>query len=333
MGKHYYPGQDKLNGINLELFTEGELGELHRATMELFQNPGIRVEDPEARQLFKENGCDVDEKTHVVKIPEYLVNRALQLAPSGFTLYGRTKENTFKQSHKGQVHWTCFGTGIKMCRYEGHGKFKTEDSVEQDIADCAKVCDWAENIDYFSLPVSARDWAIKGAQDVHETYTPLVNTAKHFQHIDPVGDSMEYYFDLCKAFYGGDEEEARNKPIFSALLCPTSPLELGDNACQVIIKGARYDIPVNVLSMAMAGGSSPVDLAGTLVTHNAEVLSGIVLAQLAQPGAKVWYGSSTTTFDLKRGTAPVGSPELGLISAAVAKMGHYYGLPSYVAGS
>jgi trimethylamine--corrinoid protein Co-methyltransferase len=85
--------------------------------------------------------------------------------------------------------------------------------------------------------------------------------------------------------------------------------------------------------MAMAGGSSPVHLAGTLVTHNAEVLSGIVLAQLVKPGAPVWYGSSTTTFDLKKGTAPVGSPELGLISAAVAKLGQYYGLPTFVAGS
>jgi ABC-type hemin transport system ATPase subunit len=138
--------------------------------------------------------------------------------------------------------------------------------------------------------------------------------------------------EIAKALYGGDEEEARKKPVFSMLLCPNSPLELSSNACQVIVKGARLGIPVNVLSMAMSGGSAPVFLAGTLVTHNAEVLAGITLSQLASPGAKVWYGSSTTAFDLKRGTAPVGSPELGLISAAVAKMGQYYGLPTYVAG-
>jgi trimethylamine--corrinoid protein Co-methyltransferase len=85
--------------------------------------------------------------------------------------------------------------------------------------------------------------------------------------------------------------------------------------------------------MAMSGGSSPVFLAGTLVTHNAEILAGITLAQLTKPGSSVWYGSSTTTFDLKRGTAPVGSPELGLISAAVAKLGQYYGFPVFVAGT
>ena len=109
----------------------------------------------------------------------------------------------------------------------------------------------------------------------------------------------------------------------SMLVCPTSPLELSHNAAQVIIKGARYGIPVNVLSMAMAGGSSPIHITGTLVTHNAEILSGLVLSQLANPGARVLYGSSTTTFDLRYGTAPVGSPELAVISAAVAKLGQY----------
>ncbi|MDD3874702.1 MAG: trimethylamine methyltransferase family protein, partial [Methanosarcina sp.] len=218
-------GFNSLQGVELGLFTLDELKAIHYATMEVLINPGIQVSDPEARQIFKENGCDVNESIKVVKIPEYLVRRALKLAPSRFVLWGRDKKYNTVQESGGKVHWTCFGTGVKMCRYKD-GKYVTVDSVEQDIADIAKLCDWAENIDYFSLPVSARDWAGKGAQDVHETLTPLANTAKHFHHIDPVGEHVEYYWDIAKAYYGGDEEEARKKPIFSMLLCPTSPLEL-----------------------------------------------------------------------------------------------------------
>ena len=58
-------------------------------------------------------------------------------------------------------------------------------------------------------------------------------------------------------------------------------------------------------------------LAGTLVTHNAEVLAGIVLGQLTERGSKVLYGSSTTAMDLRLVTASVGSPECALISAGV----------------
>ena len=84
--------------------------------------------------------------------------------------------------------------------------------------------------------------------------------------------------------------------------------------------------------MAMAGGSSPVTLAGTLVTHNAEVLAGITLAQLTERGCPVMYGSSTTAMDLKLAAASVGSPEIAMISAAVAQMARRYLLPSFVAG-
>jgi trimethylamine--corrinoid protein Co-methyltransferase len=85
--------------------------------------------------------------------------------------------------------------------------------------------------------------------------------------------------------------------------------------------------------MAMSGGSAPVTLAGTLVQHNAEVLSGIVLAQLTERGSPVIYGSSTTAMDLRFASASVGSPELALIGAAVAQLAKQYRLPSYIAGA
>ena len=73
-------------------------------------------------------------------------------------------------------------------------------------------------------------------------------------------------------------------------------------------------------------------LAGTLVIHNAEVLSGIVLAQLITPGVPCTYGSSTSTFDMKYGTAAVGAPEFGMLNAALAEMGHFYKVPVTVGG-
>lgn len=328
----HYPGKKSHQGVTLELFTEDDIMKIDHATMDVLSTYGVQVSDKEGLEVFKKAGCDVDMETKMVKIPEWLVRKSLATAPSKFYLYGRDEKNTLEQEHKGRVHFTCFGTGIQVCRYEGPGKYKTTDSDETDLANCAKLVDWAENIDYFSLPVSARNWAGKGAQDVHEMLTSLKSTSKHFHHIDPVAENVKFYWDLAVAYYGGDAKMAKDKPIFSMLVCPTSPLELSHNAAQVIMQGARYGVPVNVLSMAMAGGSSSVYLAGTLVTHNAEVLAGIVLSQIVAPGAPVWYGSSTTTFDLKRGTAPVGSPELGLISASVAKLGQFYGLPVFVAG-
>lgn len=332
MANSQYPGRVKMSGIKFELFTEDDIREIDYATKDVLSHYGVQVSDDEGMQIFADAGCEVNFETHMVKIPTKLINQALSTVPKKFYLYGRDDNHTIEQMHKGRVHYTNFGTGIQVCDYLGDNKFETRDSTDADLANCAKIVDWADNIDYFSLAVSARDWAGVGAEDVHEMITSLKNTVKHFHHIDPVAENVEFYWEILKAYYGGDEQMARDRPIMSMLVCPTSPLEISHNAAQVIIKGARLGIPVNVLSMAMAGGSSPIFLTGTLVTHNAEILAGLVLSQLANPGARVLYGSSTTTFDLKNGTAPVGSPELALISAGVAKLGQYYGLPVFVAG-
>ena len=67
------------------------------------------------------------------------------------------------------------------------------------------------------------------------------------------------------------------------------------------------------------------------MTHNAEVLGDLSVTADAK-GAPVIYGSSTTILDLRKATATVGCPELGLISAAAAIFAERYMLPSYVAG-
>lgn len=332
MAKTQYPGKTAMNGLYLGMFSDDDIEAIDNATRDVLANYGVQVSDEEARKIFEKAGCPVDYDTNIVRIPDYILNYALSCVPRSFVCYGRNPEHTFTLAHHGLVYYTCFGTGIQVCDYVGDGKYNTRDSNDADLAQISRLCDWADGIKFYSLPVSARDWAGVGAEDVHELYTSLVNCSKHFHHIDPVAGHVKFYWEFEKAFYGGDEKKAHDMPIISMLVCPTSPLELSYNACQVIIQGARYGIPVNVLSMAMAGGSSSVHLAGTLVTHSAEILSGIVLAQLASPGAPVLYGSSTTIFDLRHGTAPVGAPELGLISAAVAKLGQYYGMPVFTAG-
>lgn len=130
----------------------------------------------------------------------------------------------------------------------------------------------------------------------------------------------------------GGSDELRRRPMISIFACPLSPLKLIDKCCGNIIEAARGGVTVVVIPMAMAGCSAPVTLAGTLVTHNAEVLACITLGQLTVKGSGIIYGSASTSMDLRRGTATVGSPELGLVSAGVAQPASHYGLPSWVAG-
>ena len=300
--------------------------------MKVFMDPGILVLNDEARKIFKDNGCDVDEEKNIVRIPEDVAVAAIKRAPPEVPLYARKKENDINIKWDGKTHWINFATGVKVCDYQGHGQFLTRDSTEQDLCNIAKVCDWADNLDYFMNAVVPNDITGVGDTDMHKTMATFREQSKPAM-VSGVWDDIPIYHEIAKTFYGGDEEMAYKRPLFAMSTCPTSPLELGDNVCRAIMEGGKYNIPAIIISMAMAGGSSPVFIASTLVTHNAEVLSSIILSQLAYPGAPVVYASSTTLFDLKIGAAPVGCPELSLLSSAISQLSKYYGLPSYVAGT
>ena len=171
----------------------------------------------------------------------------------------------------------------------------------------------------------------QGTLSVHNLDALLRNTGKHiFLGVDSPR-SLEVMIELASAAVGGRDKFIK-RPNFTPSICPLSPLILPDNACNVLINAARSGLGVLILPMALSGGTSSATLAGTLVTHNTEVLSGIILAQLTKKGVPCTYGSTSTILDLRFGTSAIGSPEYGMINASIAKLAQYYRLPSYVGG-
>ena len=241
-------------------------------------------------------------------------------------LAGRNPKNDYVVQGK-KVGFTNFGEGIMTI--DPYTK-EYRKSTKQDCANAAKVCDALDCIDVHERAVEAQDVPGEIAS-LHEVEVNLANTSKHLFQGCSGRKNLHKIIDMAAAAVGG-RDKLRERPIYSCITCPISPLQLVPESTDVIIDCAREGVPINILSMALAGGTAPVTLAGTLVTHNAEVLGGIVLSQLSAKGAAVIYGSSTTMMDLKYTTSPVGCPELGMINAAVAKLAQYYNLPSWVAG-
>jgi trimethylamine--corrinoid protein Co-methyltransferase len=324
--RNLFAGRPRSGGLSLNVFTESELSDIHLASLEVLERTGVFVEADEALDIFADGGCDVDRESHIVCLPPHVVEDALRSAPSKFVLCGRDPKNDIVLE-PGRVAFTNFSEGIRVVDpYTG----ELRDSTKADIADIARLNDYLSDIDTHEIAVGARDVPPETCA-VHNAEAQYLNTTKPIG-IGPLSRvETRAIFRMAAEIVGG-EDELRRRPIVYNGVCPVSPLKLPHEATEVIIETARWRIPNNILSMAMAGGSSPVTLAGTLVTHNAEVLSGITLAQLTERGAPCIYGSSTTAMDLKLAAACVGSPELAMISAAVAQMARRYLLPSFVAG-
>ncbi len=326
MKRNHHAGRQLTGGLSLNILSQDELEQIHLATLEVLADTGLFVEADAALNVFESGGARVDRAEKRVRIPAHIVADAIASAPPKVVLYGRDARNDIVLESN-RVHFTNFSEGVKVTDPDT-GEMR--DPVKADLVNAARVIDYLDEIDFCEKAL--------GAHDVNQAVAPLHNaeaflnhTTKHCAFGPGDGKLLNKIIEMGAAI-AGSREAFDARPMISFTTCPVSPLKLITDCCEIIMESARNQVVCNILSMAMSGGTAPVTLAGTLVTHNAEILGGLTLAQLTRRGAPVIYGSSTTAMDLKLASASVGTPECAMISAAVARLARYYGLPSYVAG-
>ncbi len=326
MKRNLQAGRPGSGGLSLSVFTEAELDDIHLASLEVLERTGVWVEADDALDIFRDGGCAVDGETRMVRIPPHLVEAAVRSAPPKNYLCGRDPDQDIVLE-AGRVYFSNFDEGIMVVDPRSGER---RHPLLRDVHEAARLVDALPDIDTYESAVHPGDVPEETAS-LHKWLAAVENTGK------PVGTEATSAYDCRKLIematvVAGGEDEFRRRPLIGFGVCAVSPLKLPRDATEVIIESARAWCPDTILSMAMAGGSSPVTLAGTLAQHNAEVLSGIVLSQLVERGCPVTYGTSTTAMDLKLAAASVGSPELALFSAACAQIARRYLIPSFVAG-
>jgi trimethylamine--corrinoid protein Co-methyltransferase len=326
MQNHLHTGKQRDSALSLNILTDDDLDGIHRGTLDVLEQTGVYVEDETALDRFASGGARVDRQTRIVRIPPHLVEEAIRSAPAKVVLAGRDpRHDLVLESNR--VHFTNFSEGVKINDpHTGENRAP----VKQDLIDTARVIDYLDEVDFCEKALGAHD-VNQAVVPLHNAEAYLTHTTKHCAFGPGNGRLLNKILEMAAAIVGG-VKRLRERPIVSFTTCPVSPLKLIADCCEIIMESARNNVVCNILSMAMSGGTAPVTLAGTLVTHNAEILSGITLSQLTRKGAPVVYGSSTTAMDLKMAAATVGTPECALISGAVARLARYYALPSYVAG-
>lgn len=320
-------GEMMHEGMGISCISDAAIDRIHESTLEVLRHTGIKVYSDDALNIYHSGGCIIDKSTRTVFFPTHIVEDCIKSAPSSFILGARNPEQDFVMGGK-RVGFCNFSCGVQVVDIE---KGTVRDSTKQDTADVAKLVDYLDQYDILDCPVVPRE-VNQEVFCLHNYEAMASNTSKHCSTAPHSFRHAELIIEMASAVAGG-KEKLKQKPIISADVCPQSPLSIARETCETIIAYARHDIPVNVLSMALAGGTSPVTLAGTLVTHNAEVLAGICLSQLTKRGTPNIYGSSTTMMEMRRGTAVVGCPEMAMLGACVAAMARRYRLPSFLAGS
>jgi trimethylamine---corrinoid protein Co-methyltransferase len=155
------------------------------------------------------------------------------------------------------------------------------------------------------------------------------NTAKHVQDEVRTPQMVEPILEIYEAASGAS---LRERPCFSVTNCTIAPLQHDRDMTEAGLKLAARGVPIFVLPMPQAGTTGPMTLLATCIVNMAELLSGIVLYQLAEPGCPVISGIGSAVADMRSGGYLAAAPEIGLINLICIAMSKRYGLLTQATG-
>jgi trimethylamine--corrinoid protein Co-methyltransferase len=315
-------------GWRLDSFTPDDLDRIHAATLQVMEDVGVVIEDcEEALEIYSSVGARVERRDGdaLVRIPAGVVEDCIRWAPRTLELKGRRSEQDYTADGS-QVAFAPMGELVQIVDLED-GTLRP--TTQRDSADITRLCDSLDDVAVMHRPVASLDAPV-GLHPVFNAESLFANTGKHV-FVGP-GDvaCLSAIIRVAFAHVGGPEEFAE-RPIFTSVVAPVSPLKIGKDCAEMVIGSARLVGGGIFCAPAIVGGATgPVTLAGSIVCTNAEFLAALVLAQLVRRGSRVIYANSSAVMDLMTANHAFGAPEMGMLDAATAALAHRYGLPSAV---
>jgi len=289
---------------------------------EILWEVGVKVYNEFALKIYSKGGAEVDYKEKLVKIGEDQVDEALSKAPSSFDLYSRDGEERFTVGEG----YTYFIPGSAAIRIIDRETGRARTPLARDYVELVGLVNGLENLKFQSTALIPSD-VPREIADRYRLYIALCNTKKPIYTGAFTIDGAVDMKNMLVAVAGSEEELVR-KPRAAFTCCPSPPLKWSEITSQNIIDLAKYGIPVSILPVPIVGLASPATLAGSLVQHVAEFFSGLVLAQLVNPGTPVLFGGSPAPVDQRTATTLVGSPETVLMTSALSQIAKALRLPS-----
>lgn len=320
-------GAVPLKGRVIEVLGKDEILKIHHAALEVLKETGVKVQHDEGLDILKQAGADIDQKKEIASIPSQMVEFALNHAPRFMTISGRNPKYDVK-SNTGAVHFT-----------GGHGAtfvtdFETGErrpATKKDLENIVKLHDALEHTHLIYPEIYPQNVSPR-ALDRHISQALLSNTEKPVVATAYDGRAAK---DLLRmgAAIAGSEEALRRRPVFTVSVGVVSPLLFERDRMDVLLEICRAGQTFQIYTIPSAGGTSPATLAGTLVVTVAELLAGLVLTQLVNPGVPVRLMAYPSIMDQKYGCFTFACPEKVLMAGAMAQMFRYYGVPHAIHGA
>jgi trimethylamine---corrinoid protein Co-methyltransferase len=305
----------------LSFLAPEDAGRIIEEACRILETTGVLIEHEEGRRLLDKAGASTHEGRH--RIPEEVVRSALSTCPRRIVLYDRNGDPAMDLGDD-RVH---FDPGSAAIHIYDAGLGARREATSRDVIDLIRLVDGLPHYAAQSTALTPSDVPSEIA-DRYRLYLALRHGGKPVVTGTFRKDGFVPMRAMLAAVRGG-EDALWSRPLAIFDCCPSPPLKWSDLTCDALLGCARAGIPAELVSMPLAGATSPVTLRSAVVQHCAESLSGIAIHQLARPGAPIIYGGAPAAFDMRHGTTPMGAIETMMIASAYAQVGKHLGLPTH----
>jgi trimethylamine--corrinoid protein Co-methyltransferase len=307
---------------SLTFLSKDDKQKIYRASLRILGEIGMEVQHDEAVTLLQDAGCDID-KGRMVRIPGSLVEKAIQSAPNAIVVCNRNGRPVMDMGG----YRSYFGTGSDLIFSLEAASQKRHHCVLEDVRRAATVCDALQNIDFimsFAHPNDiepSKAYMASFLAMAENCMKPIVCTADSRKDLSQI-------WEMSKCLRG-DADHLREKPYFIHYAEPISPLKHPYGSLDKLLFCAEKGIPVIYSPAPIAGSTAPLTIAGHVIQGLSECFCGLVIHQLASPGAPFIMGMGPAVLDMATGQCSYNAPEYYMAYMAMIEMAHHVNLPSW----
>lgn len=302
---------------------ESEVKQIHEASLDILENSGLSFESPDVRKILADGGAVC--KGETVRFPRCLIEDCIAKNRRTVNMCDREGRDAFVIGD-GQVR---FGGGHNAVFVMSDDKGSRRNSVLKDVEEFARICDILNDIDIIGVPLNPNDVPSK-TMLAHAVNAILRNSRKPIFFSTESREVNQAIIELAMQTTG--LKDFKEKSSMISQLSSTSPLYWETGASEALVECAKVGMPLAFLPQPIAGMTAPYTLAGNITVHNAEVLSGVILSHIVNPGAPLIYAAAWTSYDMRYSNVIIGRPEESLMRIAGAQMAHFYNMPSHCIG-
>ena len=305
---------------SLQYLSDADKQFIHEQTLRVLAEVGVAYNTPTLTELLADAGATVAAADLTAKLPWDLIERCLKTVPRDILLAGRDPAYDCRVSDDGMIY-TSDGAATYMLddltgeRHEG---------TAADLAQLTCLYDAVPEIDFMWATITPGDVDSR-VGNLEMARIAFENSRKHLQDEVRTPDQAPVMIEILEAIAGASLTE---RPIWSATNCTIAPLQHDAEMTEAHILMAKAGCPIFVLPMPQMGTTGPMSVLGTSIVNMAELLSAVVLFQLAAPGCAMVSAVGSAVAEMRSGLYLSGTPEDGLINLTCIEMSKFYGLRS-----